>query len=154
MGKWQFTTVRAWWWLYGMAIGWLHASNGGALLILYTNGLILPEWDLFVPPMVEQSIQITHSYGEMAVSHLWSMVVAVRNDQRVAACIQCWCFVDFVFQRTHLTSMEPISTPHGGAIHLDHPILWGNCSFPSLEHAGGCVEWPEGSCMRPMVVLC
>jgi hypothetical protein len=53
-----------------MARGWLHASIGGAMLIWYTNGLILPEWDLFVPPMVEQSIRISHSYGEMAVSHL------------------------------------------------------------------------------------
>jgi hypothetical protein len=94
--------------------------------------------------MVEQSIQITQSSGEMAVSHLWTMLVAVWNGQRVAACIQWWCYVDFVYQWTHLTPMGPISTAHAGAIHPHHPFLWGNGSFPPLGHVGGCVEWPKG----------
>jgi hypothetical protein len=142
MGKWQFPTFGACWWVCFMARGWRHASNGGAMLILYTNGLILPQWDLLVPPMVEQSIRITHSYGEMAVSHLWGMLVAVWNGQRVAEYVQWWCIVDFVYQWTHLTLMGPISTPHGGAIHPHHPFLWGNGSLPPLEHGGGCMEWP------------
>jgi hypothetical protein len=46
--------------------------------------------------MVEQFIPITHSYGEMAISHLLGMVLAVWNGHRVAADYQlCW-FVDFV----------------------------------------------------------
>jgi hypothetical protein len=76
-----------------MARGFLYASNGGALLILYTNGPILLQWYLLLRRMVEQSVPITQ-------------------------------------------------------------FLWGNGSFPPLEHVGGCVEWPEGGGMHPMVVLC
>jgi hypothetical protein len=133
MGKWQFPTFGAWWWLCGMARGWLHASNVGALLILYTNGLILPEWDLFVPPMVEQSIQITHSNGEMAVSHLWSMVVAVWNGERVPVCVQWWCYVVFVYQWTHLTPMRPISPPPWWSNPSAYsPILMGKSQFTTF----------------------